>query len=111
MKELLYFRALFLASFILLTAAASLIVPIMFSGESVLLILHFTPERGANVIGGVGEAFGIVFTGIIIACANLLIGRELLPKAKILAMLVSSANFLFSVLILITVSIIIISSN
>jgi len=103
----MYFRALFLASFILLTAAASLLMPIMFSGEPASLILHFMSARGADVIGGVEEAFGIVFTGIIIACANLLIGRELLPKAKTLAMLISSANFLFSVLILITVSIII----
>lgn len=107
MKALIYFRVLFLVSFALLVVAAALLFPRIMSGTTASLLLHFSPAGGASLVGGAGDAFGVLFAGFIIACANLIVGMELLPKARTLAMVIASANLLLSVLLFIAISVII----
>jgi len=101
-----YFRVVSAIS-LLLWLVAGLIFYAWPGSSSHSLILHFDANKGVDFLGGEGDIFGILLSGLIIILINLFLSNFLYNRERFLAYIFSFANLLVSILILIVISVII----
>lgn len=92
----------FLISLILLAIGLSLYYLHLADLET-LIILHFEGRRGADVLGSKTDVLGIIISGLVINALNFGLVSAFYNRRRFFALLLTGANFLVSLLILLAV--------